>query len=762
MLIRWAVWLTSLVLFSGVFCDTPEKFFSGNLNKQNLFLEDEYAGPESQVAVQRVLRATPTGWMSISTSSLNIIKGESDSVTCSSDTNDLVWLDSMNKKLKPSDSIKIDTDKKGNKTKLTFSPVKTKHSGRYFCVNQNSNRSANFTLTVYEKPKPKITYSSKSYVVGDNFDLICEGNSPNISWATSLGNPIISNSMGKNLVFTGKVMNGTKGKSSLALSFRNASMAQSGEYKCSVKVLNKVDSDSVSIKVSPTVLYFSPEKEDKSVKENDDFSIKCSGRVSQIWWAHNGKSIGSNHPGDENIYVEKKKHDEQTLNFENVEKFNEGQYICYGYSTFNGQLLQKSFKLKVIEDNFLGNPIIRSRKPPMSNKVAKVTIHTNFTAVCIGETADVQWLGPPNYWNIPAHTVIETNIYTEHIPKFQKKLLLRFRNVTLNDEGRYICQVKKKDLQPKIAEFNLTVIIPIEFNNTPSIYTANETSDIKLECAVNGKPKPEVLWYRHDKPIINETGISYDGNSLVLKNISYRNAGKYICLAKQSSIEGSTREKAVALHVLHKPYFSKANVTIERLKKQTSSIKCHADANPPARYTWYRNDSFVITASGSPASNLENGTIELPLLHNTEYEIFTCNASNSYGSSVQMVNVTVMQIPPVPIVRLLIASKNEIKYQIIANRNESITDFVVEYREKSSSEWNEKNETKADSYLHAYVLDELHPKTEYLIRARSVNPVGVSEFSKEEAVKTSVANQLTASIGVLFAVILTLNNFEFL
>lgn len=69
----------------------------------------------------------------------------------------------------------------------------------------------------------------------------------------------------------------------------------------------------------------------------------------------------------------------------------------------------------------------------------------------------------------------------------------------------------------------------------------------------------------------------------------------------------------------------------------------------------------------------------------------------------------------------------------------------------------------AESYLHVYVLDELHPKTEYVIRARSVNPVGVSEFSKEVEVKTSLANQLTASVGVLFAVIPTIYyNFEFL
>ncbi|KAK7590804.1 hypothetical protein V9T40_002417 [Parthenolecanium corni] len=657
-----------------VFCDIHEIIYPANLKDQeHKFLEDEYAGPESQAFVQRERRAVSTGWVSLSTTALNIIEGESGAVTCSGDTNDLVWLNSRLKKVKVS-------------------------------------------------------------------------------------------ARGWNPVFTGQ-KTGKNDKVYLVLSFRNVSMSQAGEYTCSVSVLSKLKTESISIKVAPTSLNFSPDKDEKSAKEYENFSVTCSGRVSRIWWTYNGNVIDSNPAIDKNVYVESKRHDELKLNFENVQKFNEGEYYCNGNSTFNGQFLKKRFKLQVTENNFLGAPSIRSRHSPMFNNVAKVTIHSNFTAACIGETDNIEWSGPPHFWTIPERSFLtgDNPIYTEKLPIFKNKLLLRFRNVTLNDEGTYKCRVTKENSPAVVAEFNLTVIIPIEFNNTPAIYSIHETGDVKLECAVNGRPKPEVLWYRHDKPVINETGISYDGDSLIIKNVTYQNAGKYICQARQSSIEGATRERAVSLQVFHKPYFPKVNVTIERLKNKTSFIECHADADPPARYTWYKNKSVAITASGSLASNLENGTIELPLLNNTEYEILICNATNSHGSSNLTVNVTAMQMPLAPLVRLLIASQNEVKYEIISLRNESITEFNIEYREKSSNEWNEHNETKPESYLHVYVLDELHPKTEYVIRARSVNPVGVSEFSKEVEVKTSLANQLTASVGVLFAVIPTIYyNFEFL
>lgn len=49
-------------------------------------------------------------------------------------------------------------------------------------------------------------------------------------------------------------------------------------------------------------------------------------------------------------------------------------------------------------------------------------------------------------------------IYTEKLPIFKNKLLLRFRNVTLNDEGTYKCRVTKENSPAVVAEFNLTVI----------------------------------------------------------------------------------------------------------------------------------------------------------------------------------------------------------------------------------------------------------------------------------------------------------------
>lgn len=44
--------------------------------------------------------------------------------------------------------------------------------------------------------------------------------------------------------------------------------------------------------------------------------------------------------------------------------------------------------------------------------------------------------------------------------------------------------------------------------------------------------------------------MSYLGDSLVLTNITYRHAGKYFCVAGQSSIKGETRERAVHVQVL--------------------------------------------------------------------------------------------------------------------------------------------------------------------------------------------------------------------
>lgn len=41
----------------------------------------------------------------------------------------------------------------------------------------------------------------------------------------------------------------------------------------------------------------------------------------------------------------------------------------------------------------------------MADNIALVKIHSNFTARCAGDTADIQWFGPPHYWQIPEATI---------------------------------------------------------------------------------------------------------------------------------------------------------------------------------------------------------------------------------------------------------------------------------------------------------------------------------------------------------------------
>lgn len=152
-------------------------------------------------------------------------------------------------------------------------------------------------------------------------------------------------------------------------------------------------------------------------------------------------------------------------------------------------------------------------------------------------------------------------------------------------------------------------------------------------------------------------------------------------------------------------------------------------------------------------------------------------------------------IPSPPQIEILKINSSDILFDLKADRNVTITHFNIEYRESSSMEWSDKNETKcnyrhrtywcarfARTYQHCrvilhlyflftdlhsgtkYKLDDLKTNTDYILRARSINAIGYSEFSPEMKFRTaaykSSAVKLTTPHLVLISVIILLNTYR--
>ena len=82
------------------------------------------------------------------------------------------------------------------------------------------------------------------------------------------------------------------------------------------------------------------------------------------------------------------------------------------------------------------------------------------------------------------------------------------------------------------------------FRKLPSDVEVIEGQTVRLDSVVTGRPNPEITWFRNDAPVyddllhkivVNEDGVS----SLILRQTSLKDAGRYRCVAKNQGGEDS-------------------------------------------------------------------------------------------------------------------------------------------------------------------------------------------------------------------------------
>ena len=101
--------------------------------------------------------------------------------------------------------------------------------------------------------------------------------------------------------------------------------------------------------------------------------------------------------------------------------------------------------------------------------------------------------------------------------------------LTLSVSGKNTCRadliVKERLVAPEFAE---------EQSDAP--ITVTEGGEVSLDVTVNGKPKPDVKWYKDDRPLRenNRLDIKWRGDkhSVVILGIKPDDSGVYKCEAK--------------------------------------------------------------------------------------------------------------------------------------------------------------------------------------------------------------------------------------
>lgn len=107
-----------------------------------------------------------------------------------------------------------------------------------------------------------------------------------------------------------------------------------------------------------------------------------------------------------------------------------------------------------------------------------------------------------------------------------------YKCVASNEAGRMQCSarldVKERDIAPEFSD---------EYGDSP--IEVSEGDDLKVNVTIQGNPKPDVEWYKDDKPLrrTSRVSLSTRGNKfgVTVLNVVPEDSGVYKCVAKSSA-----------------------------------------------------------------------------------------------------------------------------------------------------------------------------------------------------------------------------------
>ncbi|XP_060751007.1 basement membrane-specific heparan sulfate proteoglycan core protein isoform X1 [Tachysurus vachellii] len=317
-----------------------------------------------------------------------------------------------------------------------------------------------------------------------------------------------------------------------------ASSNDAGTYKC--VAINKVGRSEAVAKVSvrsSLSVRVSPQVEVKALGSAVEFTCSASGGPEiTLEWLKEGGPLPHNHHIKDGV-----------LRIENLEKSNEGMYICRATTLF-GQA-QDTAKLTI---QALPKVMINVR-----TSVQTVTVGTSVEFECHAEgdpVPTVRWskVGAP----LPDHVQV-------------KGPMLRIERVTEVDAGQYRCTATNN-----VGSVQSQVVLKIQ--SLPQIAAQPDTKEVAVgstaifPCIATGYPIPNITWSKLENELPPKC--TQDAHVLTVPDVTHEDSGTYVCTAsnKQGKVQAFTK---LDVHERVMPYFSQEPLSYLKLPTIKNSYK---------------------------------------------------------------------------------------------------------------------------------------------------------------------------------------------
>uniref|UniRef100_H3DFI5 Cell adhesion molecule 1b n=1 Tax=Tetraodon nigroviridis TaxID=99883 RepID=H3DFI5_TETNG len=218
----------------------------------------------------------------------------------------------------------------------------------------------------------------------------------------------------------------------------------------------------------------------------------------------------------------------------------------------------------------------------------------------------------------------------------ENELRVSLSNVSLSDEGRYVCQLYSDPPQEAYAE--ITVLVP---PGSPIIESrddmVNEGNETELTCtAIGSKPAASIRWMKGEEELTGEATVeeTYDRMFTVTSRVRFSVTKDDDGVPVDCIIDHPAAKDLLAqrhLEVLYKPEVKIVVTYPEGLTREGDNLdlSCIAEGKPhPHQINWLRVDEDV-----PPHAVVTGSDLYIENLNKSYNGTYRCVASNSVGEA---------------------------------------------------------------------------------------------------------------------------------
>ncbi|XP_076672509.1 Down syndrome cell adhesion molecule 1 isoform X14 [Andrena cerasifolii] len=618
---------------------------------------------------------------------------------------------------------------------LRIESVKKEDKGMYQCFVRNDQESAQATAELklggrFEPPQIRQAFAEETLQPGPSMFLKCvaSGNpTPEITW--ELDGKRLSNTerlqVGQYVTVNGDVVS--------HLNISSIHTNDGGLYKCIAA--SKVGSAEHSARLNVYGLPFIRHMDKKAIVAGETLRVTCPVAgypIESIVWERDTRVLPINR--------KQKVFPNGTLIIENVERMSDqATYTCVarnaqGYSARGTIEVQVMVAPQILQFSFGDGPLNSGEMLSVTCAIIKGDLPVKLT------------------WTFD-DTPIDSSTPDVNIVIDKRVSFLSIDSVAARHAGRYKC-IATNAAGSHSHTALLSVNVPPRWILEPTDKAFAQGSDARVECKADGFPKPQVTWKRAagDTPgdytdlKLSNPDISVEDGTLSINNIQKTNEGYYLCEAVNGI--GSGLSAVILISVQAPPHFE------IKLKNQTARrgepavLQCEAQGEKPIGILWNMNNKRLDPKSDSRYTIREeilaNGVLSDLSIKRTERSdsaLFTCVATNAFGSDDTSINMIVQEVPEVPYgLKVLDKSGRSVQLSWAApyDGNSPIKRYVIEYKVSKGS-W----ETDIDRVLvpgsqqNVAGVFNLRPATTYHLRIVAENEIGASDPSDTVTIITA-------------------------